>query len=163
MATFDLESSLNSLPDSTILPNYERHPVVKAKIVDFSVFKTYDAHSDSPQPIPMHQMTLEALHSAMLSKVTSEAQPLLGGEHKNVYDDLRLWWKLKLILHLKLCLNYFNCALGVFWRQLHAPVSKKGALFTNPFTQKPILLLGNRSLFITDKARVNSVVSLLPT
>ena len=36
---------------------------------------------------------------------------------------------------------------------------KKGALFTNPFTQKPILLLGNRSLFITDKARVNSAVA----
>ena len=35
---------------------------------------------------------------------------------------------------------------------------KKGALYTNPFTQKPILLLGNRSLFITDKARVNAAL-----
>ena len=43
MATFELESSLNSLQDSTILPNYEGHPVVQAKIVDFSVFKTYNA------------------------------------------------------------------------------------------------------------------------
>ena len=35
-------------------------------------------------------------------------------------------------------------------------VVKKGALYTNPFTQKPVLLLGNRGLFFSDKTRINA-------
>ena len=43
MATFDLNSSFNSVPDSSIIPNYQRFFVVKAKLVDFSTFKSFDA------------------------------------------------------------------------------------------------------------------------
>ena len=39
MATFNLETSVNALPDTPILPNFPGHPVVKAKILDFSMFK----------------------------------------------------------------------------------------------------------------------------
>ena len=178
MATFELETSLNSLPDSTIIPNYEGHTVVQCKIMDFSVLKSFDAkqvfetlttyfidsdmlviaHSDSPQPIPMHQMTLEALDAAMQSRLRSEPQPLLGDEHKNVYDDLKAMVEAgddsspqAMVELLQLCfrsvLEAISCAS-----------IKKGALYTNPFTQKPILLLGNRGLFITDKARVNAAL-----
>ena len=37
---------------------------------------------------------------------------------------------------------------------LVARIITKGALYLNPFTQNPILLLGNRGLFISDKQRV---------
>ena len=179
MATFELESSLNSLPDTTIIPNYEGHSVVQCKLMDFSIFRPLDArqvfetlntyftdpemlviaHSDSPQPIPMHQMTLEALNAAMLSKLRSEAQPLLGDEHKNVYDDLKAMVEVgddsspqAMVELLQLCFRSVLEAIA-------CASIKKGALYTNPFTQKPILLLGNRSLFITDKTRVNAALS----
>jgi hypothetical protein len=35
---------------------------------------------------------------------------------------------------------------------------KKGALFSSPFTQKPLLLLGYRGLYISDKAKVAAAV-----
>ena len=179
MATFELESSLNSLQDSIILPNYEGHPVVQAKIVDFSVFKTYNAkqvydalstffvdpdmlviaHSDSLQPVPMHQMTLEALHSAMMAKMRSEAQPLLGDEHRNVYDDLKAMVEAENDSSHEAMSELLQLCFRSVLEAISCSSVKKGALFTNPFTQKPILLLGNRSLFITDKARVNSAVA----
>ena len=42
MSTFDLETSVNALPDTPILPNFPGHPVVKAKILDFSMFKGFE-------------------------------------------------------------------------------------------------------------------------
>ena len=93
-----LISTFNVLPDSTILPNYAGHSVVQAKLLDFSNFRPLDAkqvytafssfltdldmvviaHNDSLQPVPMHQMTLEALHQAVMNKLRSESSALLG-------------------------------------------------------------------------------------
>ena len=109
MVTFDLEKSFNTLRDTAILPQYDGHPVVQAKMVEFSAFKSFGAgqvfeslnsyfnssdmlviaHSNSPQPIPMHQMTLEALNEAMLTRLRSESQALLGDEYVNTSNDLK--------------------------------------------------------------------------
>ena len=173
MATFDLNSSFNSVPESSIIPNYQGHPVVKAKLVDFSTFKPFDAkdvfeqlgaffidpdmivisHSDTPQPIPMHLMTLEALDGAMRQKLKTETQALLGDEHVNVYDDLKIMVENNdedsaqaMVELLQLCfrsvLEAISCASV-----------KKGALFSCPFSQKPLLFLGCRGLYVSDKAK----------
>ena len=42
------------------------------------------AHSDTLQPVPMSQMTLEALNQAVMNKWRSESQALFGDEHLNV-------------------------------------------------------------------------------
>ena len=42
MATIALETSVNTLPDTPILPNYVDHPIVLAKIVDFAIFQDCD-------------------------------------------------------------------------------------------------------------------------
>ena len=109
MATFNLESSFKALPDIPVFPCYEGHPVVQSKILDFSAFKplgpreVYEAlssfittrdmlvivHSDTAQPVSMHQLTLEALTLAMRTRLRSEAQALLGDEHMNVFEDLK--------------------------------------------------------------------------
>ena len=71
---------------------------MQAELLDFSTFRPSDAkqdytalssfltgldmvvivHSDSLQPVPMHQMTLEALHQAVMNKLRSESSALLG-------------------------------------------------------------------------------------
>ena len=83
MATFSLESSVNAFQDTPIFPNFQDHPTVQAKLLDFSSFKDMNkdelvsslqniitaedmvviAASDSPQPVPIHQMTVESLLS----------------------------------------------------------------------------------------------------
>ena len=108
MVTFSLEMSVNSLPDTPILPNFAGHPVVLAKVIDFSMFKDLDprevfcktyfnskdmlviACSDTPQPVPLQQMTLEALEFAMLFSVRSEPQTLLGDENVDAFNALDL-------------------------------------------------------------------------
>ena len=178
MATFELDSSFNSLPDSSVIPNYQGHPVVQAKLVDFSVFRPFNskevfhqlqtffegpdmiviAHSDSPQPIPMSLMTLEALNEAMMQRLRNETQALLGDEHINVYNDLKMMVEANdddspqaMVELLQLCFTSVLQAISV------ASV-KKGALFSSPFTQKPLLLLGYRGLYISDKAKVAAAV-----
>ena len=178
MATFELDSSFNSLQDSSVIPNYQGHPVVQAKLVDFSVFRPFNskevfqqlqtffegpdmiviAHSDSPQPIPMSLMTLEALNEAMMQRLRNETQALLGDEHINVYNDLKMMVEANdddspqaMVELLQLCFTSVLQAISV------ASV-KKGALFSSPFTQKPLLLLGYRGLYISDKAKVAAAV-----
>ena len=93
MATFDLDSLINSLPDRAIIPCFEGHSVVQAKLLDFGTFKPFGpkmvfealsafisssdmivlAPSNSPQPVSMQQMTLEALCQAMRQKLRVEA------------------------------------------------------------------------------------------
>jgi len=178
MATFELDSSFNSLQDSSVIPNYQGHPVVQAKLVDFSVFRPFNskevfqqlqtffegpdmiviAHSDSPQPIPMSLMTLEALNEAMMQRLRNETQALLGDEHINVYNDLKMMVEANdddspqaMVELLQLC---FSSVLEA----ISCASVKKGALFSSPFTQKPLLLLGYRGLYISDKAKVAAAV-----
>jgi len=88
MATFSLETSVNALQDTPILPNFQDHPTVQAKLLDFTGFKDMNkdelvsalqdiisaedmvviAPSDSPQPVPIHQMTVESLCLALTTK-----------------------------------------------------------------------------------------------
>jgi len=69
------------------------------------------------------------------------------------------WWKPMMNPLLRQCWNFNNYVLEVFWRLFPAPVSKKGALFSNPFTQTPILLLGGRGLYLSDKAKVAAAIA----
>ena len=84
MATFNLESSINALPDTPVLPCYEEHPVVQSKILDFAAFKhlgpreVYEAlssfitsmdmlviaHSDTAQPVPISPNAPDDLRSS---------------------------------------------------------------------------------------------------
>ena len=63
MATFELETFFKAL--NTFLTD-----------LDMIVI----AQSDTLQPVPMSQMTLEALHQAVMNKLRSESQALLGDE-----------------------------------------------------------------------------------
>ena len=96
-------------------------------------------HSDTPQPIPMHLMTLEALDEAMRQRLKTETQALLGDEHVNVYNDLKIMVENNdgdsaMVELLQLCfrsvLEAISCASV-----------KKGALFSCPFSQKPFYCL----------------------
>ena len=109
MATFSLETSVNTLPDTPILPNFLDHPVVLAKLIDFSIFRDLDSRevvntlkayfnskdmiviacSESPQPVPLQQMTLEALEVAMTFTVKSEPQSLLGDGNLNLFNEYK--------------------------------------------------------------------------
>ena len=40
MAAFNLESLINTLPDTSVLPCFQGHPVVQSKLLDFSAFKS---------------------------------------------------------------------------------------------------------------------------
>ena len=176
MATFSLETSVNTLPDTPILPNFVDHPVVLAKLIDFSIFKDLDSRevvntlktyfnsmdmlviacSESPQPVPLQQMTLEALEFAMTFTVKSEPQALLGDDNINSFNDFKAAIEandeesasaMEEILNLS-----YNCILeAIATRSV-----KKGALYQCPFAQRPVLLLGNRSLYFTDKGRVRA-------
>ena len=63
---------------------------------------------------------------------------MLRDEHLNVCNDLKL----------RSVLEAISCASV-----------KKGALFSNPFTQTPILLLGGRGLYLSDKAKVAAAIA----
>ena len=179
MATFELETSFNALPDSTILPNYAGHPVVQAKLLDFSTFKPLDsrqvyealntfftdldmiviAHSDTLQPVPMSQMTLEALHQAVMSKLRSEAQALMGDEHLNVYNDLKAMVEANDESSANAMIELQQLCFRSVLEAISCSSVKKGALFSNPFTQTPILLLGGRGLYLSDKAKVAAAIA----
>jgi len=176
MATFSLESSVNTLPDTPILPNYAGHPVVLAKIIDFSIFKDLDprevfntlktyfnsrdmiviACSDTPQPVPLQQMTLEALEFAMLFSVRSESQTLLGDGNVNAFND----YKTAILANdpgseaaMEDILKFsFDCILEA----ISTRTVKKGALYLCPFSQRPVMLLGSRSLYFSDKGRIKA-------
>ena len=47
------------------------------------------ACSESPQPVPLQQMTLEAMEFAMTLTVKSEPQALLGDDNINSFNDLK--------------------------------------------------------------------------
>ena len=179
MATFDLETSFKTLRDTAILPQYDGHPVVQAKMVEFSAFKPFEAgqvfeslnsyfnssdmlviaHSNSPQPIPMHQMTLEALNEAMLTRLRSESQALLGDEYVNTYNDLKAMVEASNDSSAQAMLELQQLCFRSVLEAISCASVKKGALFSNPFTQTPILLLGSRGLYVTDKARVGAALA----
>jgi len=73
MATFDLESSVNALPDTPIIPNFPGHPVVKAKILEFSMFKGFE-------PIDIKDKLLQYFNSSnmLVIKHTDTPQPDRG-------------------------------------------------------------------------------------
>ena len=174
MATFNLETSINALPDTPVLPCYQEHPVVQSKILDFAAFKHLGprevyaalssfitsmdmlviAHSDTAQPVPMHQMTLEALTQAMRTRMRSEAQALLGDEHVNVFEDLKAMVDIGDDSSAQAMVELQQLCLRSVLESLSCASVKKGALFLSPFTQKPLLLLGSRGLFVTDKSRI---------
>ena len=174
MATSDLESSINSIPDSAILPCFQEHSVVQAKLLDFSAFKPLGAKhvfdqlstfitssdmlviapSDTLQPVPLHQMTLEALCQAMRTKLRAESQPLLGDEHVNVFEDLKAMVEVGDDDSVQALIELQQLCFRSILESISCASVKKGALYSCPFTQKPVLLLGSRGLFITDKARV---------
>jgi len=176
MATFSLETSVNTLPDTPVLPNFLDHPVVLAKIIDFSIFRDLDSRevvnslkayfnskemlviacSESPQPVPLQQMTLEALEYAMTFTVKTEPQALLGDDNLNSFNEFKAAIEaydeesvaaMDGILDLS-----YNCVLDA----IATRTVKKGALYLCPFAQRPVLLLGNRSLFFTDKGRIKA-------
>ena len=176
MATFSLETSVNTLPDTPILPNFLDHPVVLAKLIDFSIFRDLDSRevvntlkayfnskdmiviacSESPQPVPLQQMTLEALEVAMTFTVKSEPQSLLGDGNLNLFNEYKAVIEandegssaaMEEILNLS-----YNCIMEA----IATRTVKKGALYLCPFAQRPVLLLGKRSLFFTDKGRIRA-------
>ena len=181
MATFDIDSSINSLPDTAVLPCFQGHSVVQAKLLDFGVFKPLGAklvfealssfitsmemvviaHSDTSQPVPMHQMTLNDLHQAMRTKLRSEAQPLLGDEHVNVFDDLKAMVEVGDDSSDQAMGELQQLCLRSVLESISCANVKKGALYLCPFTEKPVLLLGSRGLFITDKNKVAAAVAKL--
>ena len=174
MATFDLESSVNALPDTPIIPNYPGHPVVKAKILEFSMFKGFEPidikdkllqyfnssnmivikHTDTPQPVPIQLMTLEDLVNAISQKLKSEPQAILGDKDMNSLENITAKVNAQDEGSASAMEDLQLLAYGCVIDAIAARVIKRGALYLNPFTQKPVLLLGNRGLFITDKQRV---------
>ena len=174
MATFDLESSVNALPDTPIIPNFPGHPVVKAKILEFSMFKGFEPidikdkllqyfnssnmivikHTDTPQPVPIQLMTLEDLVNAISQKLKSEPQAILGDKDMNSLENLTAKVNAQDEESASAMEDLQLLAYGCVIDAIAARVIKRGALYLNPFTQKPVLLLGNRGLFITDKQRV---------
>ena len=92
----------------------------------------------------------------MTSKVRSETQTLVGDENMNSFcstrarveaDDGQSSSAMEDLLQWS-----FICIL----ESIATRVVKKGVLYTNPFTQKPVLLLGNRGLFFSNKTRINA-------
>ena len=179
MATFDLDSLINSLPDTAIIPCFEGHSVVQAKLLEFSTFKPFGpkmvfealsafisssdmivlAPSNSPQPVSMQQMTLEALCQAMRQKLRVEAQPLLGDEYINAFDDLKALVEANEEASEQAMLEIQQLCFKSTLEAISCSSVKKGALYLCPFTQKPCLLLGCRGLYITDKARVAAALA----
>ena len=92
-------------------------------------------------------MTFEALIPAMTSKVRSETQTLVGDENMNSFcstrarveaDDGQSSYVIGDLLQLSfICIS----------ESIATRVVKKGALYTNPFTQKLVLLLGTEGYF----------------
>ena len=174
MATFDLESSVNALPDTSNIPNYPGHPVVKAKILDFAMFKGFEPldikdklkqyfnscnmlvikHTDTPQPVPIHLMTLEDLVDAISQKLKSEPQAIVGDKDLNAMQSIQAKVNAQDEDSASAMEDLQLLAYGCVLEAMVTRIIKRGALYLNPFTQKPVLLLGNRGLFVTDKQRV---------
>jgi len=174
MATFDLESSVNKLPDTSIIPNYPGHPVVKAKILDFAMFRGFEPldikdklkqyfnscnmlvikHTDTPQPVPIHLMTLEDLVDAISQKLKSEPQAIVGDKDLNAMQTIQAKVNAQDEDSASAMEDLQLLAYGCVLEAMVTRIIKRGALYLNPFTQKPVLLLGNRGLFVTDKQRV---------
>ena len=174
MATFNLETSVNALPDTPILPNFPGHPVVKAKILDFSMFKGSEPlgikdqltqyfsscnmivikHTDTPQPVPISLMTLDDLVGAITQKLKSEHQPIVGDKDINALENVVAKVNAQDDQSASAMEDLQLLAYGCVIDAMAARIIKRGALYLNPFTQKPVLLLGNRGLFLSDKQRV---------
>ena len=100
MATLSLETSVNALQDTPILPNFQDHPTVQAKILDFSGLKDMNkdelvsalqdiisaedmvviAPSDSPQ---------QSLCLELTTKKGSEVSALVSDESMNAYNSIK--------------------------------------------------------------------------
>jgi len=176
MATFSLESSVNALQDTPILPNFQDHPTVQAKLLDFSSFKDMNkdelvsalqniitaedmvviAASDSPQPVPIHQMTVESLCLALTTKKGSEVSALVSDESLNAFNNIKSRIDRDDEHSAEAVVDLQKLAFSVTLEAVVTRVVKKSALYHNPFTQRPILLLGNRGLYFTDKAKINA-------
>ena len=174
MATFNLETSVNALPDTPILPNFPGHPVVKAKILDFSMFKGFEPldikdklthyfsscnmivikHTETPQPVPINLMTLDDLVGAITQKLKSEHQPIVGDKDINALENVVARVNAQDDQSASAMEDLQLLAYGCVIDAMAARIIKRGALYLNPFTQKPVLLLGNRGLFLSDKQRV---------
>ena len=174
MATFDLNSSVNALPDTPIIPNYPEHPVVKAKILEFSMFKGFEPvdikdqllqyfnssnmlvikHTDTPQPVPIQLMTLEDLVSAISQKLKSEPQAIVGDKDINTLELITAKVNAQDEESASAMEDLQLMAYGCVIDAMASRIIKRGALYLNPFTQKPVLLLGNRGLFISDKQKI---------
>ena len=174
MATFDLNLSvnLNALPDTPIIPNYlgHAHAVVKAKILEFlnSMFKGFDEteikdqliqyfssmnmlvikHTDTPQPVPIHLITLNALVETITQKLKFEPQPIVSDKDVNSLENLKAKVDANDEGSPAAMEDLQMFAYGCVLEAVVSRIFKKGALYLNPFTQKPILLLGNSGLFI---------------
>jgi len=176
MATFSLESSVNALPDTTILPNFQDHPTVQAKLLDFSGFRDMNkdelvsalqnivtaedmvviAASDSPQPVPIHQMTVESLCLALTTKKGTEVSALVSDESLNAFNNIKARVDRDDENSSEAVVDLQKLAFSLVLEAVVTRVVKKSALYHNPFTQKPVLLLGNRGLYFTDKAKINA-------
>ena len=176
MATLSLETSVNALQDTPILPNFQDHPTVQAKLLDFSGFKDMNkdelvsalqdiisaedmvviAPSDSPQPVPIHQMTVESLCLALTTKKGSEVSALVSDESMNAFNNIKARIDRDDQHSPEAVVDLQKLAFSLTLEAVVTRVVKKSALYHNPFTQKPILLLGNRGLYFTDKAKINA-------
>ena len=174
MATFDLQSSVNALPDTPIIPNYPGHPVVKAKILEFSMFKGFEPvdikdqllqyfnssnmlvikHTDTPQPVPIQLMTLDDWVSAISQKLKSEPQAIVGDKDINTLELITAKVNAQDEESASAMEDLQLMAYGCVIDAMASRIIKRGALYLNPFTQKPVLLLGNRGLFISDKQKI---------
>ena len=117
------------------------------------------APSNTPQPVPMHLMTLEALCQAMRRKLRVEAQPLLGDEYVNAFDDLKALVEANNESSEQAMVEIQQLCYRSTLEAISCASVKKGALYLCPFTQKPCLLLGSRGLYLSDKARVSAALA----
>jgi len=178
MSSLDLKTSFYALPDTPVVPRFQDHPVVQAKLFRVSDFGDFDRVEmeaaladiipskdnlviykvDNTAPVPITDMSLLMLAKVVLEKPRSETASIVPEGQLNAFNAL-----LGDCQGANAAVNRSNEAAVhdyVYANTLEAisyKVIKEFVLYTCPFTQKLMALMGNRGLYTTDKQRCDNV------
>ena len=99
-------------------------------------------HTDTSQPVPINLMTFEDLVGAITQKLKSEHQPIVGGKDINAMENVVAKVNAQDDQSASAMEDLLLLAYGCVIDAMAARIIKGGVLYLNPFTQKPVFLLG---------------------
>jgi len=173
MAQIALESSWAKVPETPVLPYFADFPVVMGKKFAFSDFgpATYEqmlsvlpdivgtkdtivlSLGNGQKPIPFVELDLDELFQLVTTKVRSEPSSLIAEGNINVFKEMVTTAKEQNDEQARNVDFVHDFVYVSFMEAVAAKVIKNFYKISDPFSGKPLILVGNRKLFTENKQK----------